>query len=247
MIVFTVDKGLNGILSALFVSYTQKIYPEKVIVTDIKYQPSFDEKLCRIESVTGSERVRNALINYAGQSCISRLGVCLLSSDDGAYTTAYFYAKKILDARRDVAPLLTDPVVFKFDDLCRKVLLEKHRMTGFLRFNETRKKVLYACYSPDNDITELIAPHFFARFGKIPFVIHDLNRNRIAISDGRDVRYGYTNARATLDLSEDEKNFQNLWKHYFNDVNIKERKNTRQQDGYMPRRYRKFMPETYED
>ena len=111
---------------------------------------------------------------------------------------------------------------------------------GFLRFHETVRGVLYAVYSPDNDITELIAPHYLSRLGVQPFIIHDLKRGRIAISDGISIRYGYTDKKAVLNFSNGEKEVQLLWKRFYNDISIKDRTNPRGQDRCMPRRYRKF-------
>ena len=115
-----------------------------------------------------------------------------------------------------------------------------------MRFKETESGVLYAPYSPDNDITALLMPHFMKRLPYRPFVIHDLKRKTVGISDGRTFRMVKTDALAEITLSKDEKEYENLFKSYFKSITIKERKNLKQQDNFLPKRYRKHLPETYE-
>ena len=47
----------------------------------------------------------------------------------------------------------------------------------------------------------------------------------------------------TVYLSENEKNFRNLWRTYYDSITIAERKNEKQMYAYMPRRYHKHLPE----
>ena len=136
--------------------------------------------------------------------------------------------------------------IFVFDFTVKKVMSENHRLKGFIRFKETANGILYAPCSPDNDITELLCPHFVQRLSNVPFIIHDVKRNKAGVSDGKRFKIMTTETDAILNLSGDEKKWETLWKNYYRAVNIKERKNKKQQDNLMPVRYRKFLPETYE-
>ena len=66
---------------------------------------------------------------------------------------------------------------------------------------------MYAKYIPDNDITELIAPHFLRRLGNLPFIIHDGKRGKIAISNGKSLEFRHTDLPANFVPSENEKEF----------------------------------------
>jgi probable DNA metabolism protein len=127
-----------------------------------------------------------------------------------------------------------------------RVTREIDRIKGFLRFMENDRGVLYAPYSPDNDITDLIAPHFAERFKSQRFVIHDTKRKVAAMYDGKNlVMFNADNA--DIYLSEYEKAFENLWKQYYKSVNITERPHEKQMKGYMPVRYWKFLPEKQDE
>ena len=111
---------------------------------------------------------------------------------------------------------------------------------------ETKKGFYYACYEPDNDITELLVSHFTARL-QSPFIIHDIKRNILALCDGK--RYKILNGGdngVTVFMSESEEIFLDLWQQYYKSINIEERKNLRQMRNYMPERYWKNLSEKRE-
>lgn len=246
MNVFIAEKNIEGLLSALFYSFVAKILPDKI--TDGKvYQQGFSDVITQIKTdEKQAERVQTALIKYGGYDIIKRIKICLLSCGEEAALISFRFAYKTLFYKKDVSGNLSDPVVIKFTFEEQKVWTERHHIMGFLRFRESAGGVIYARYSPDNDITELVAPHFLKRLSGLPFIIHDVKRNKIAVSDGFALKYDYTDLPANFSPSENEENFLNLWRRYYREINIKERTNLRGQDRFMPRRYRKYMPETYE-
>ena len=246
MKMFVIEKSVDGILSALYVSFTEKLVPD-LVVDNITYQPQIDCLPIEIETnLEHANRVKTALFKYGGCDIIAHIKVCLLSCEKDALLIAFNYAHFMLEKRQDVSNMLAEKKVSSFSFLVQKVLHERHIMLGFLRFKESANGVLYAQCAPDNDIVELLAPHFLRRLSSTPFIIHDGKRNKIAISNGRTIKVQFTDLPANFLPSQNEENFNLLWKKYFRAINIKERKNTRQQDRYFPRRYRKYSFETWE-
>ncbi len=246
MKMFIIDKSVDGILSALYISFTEKLTPD-LVVDNMTYQPQLDYLPIEIETnLEHANRVKTALFKYGGCDIIAHLKVCLLSCEKNALLVAFNYAHFMLEKRQDVSNMLAEKKVSSFSFLVQKVLHERHIMLGFLRFRESANGVLYAQFAPDNDIVELLAPHFLRRLSSTPFIIHDGKRNKIAISNGRTIKVQFTDLPANFSPSQNEENFNLLWKKYFRAINIKERKNTRQQDRYFPRRYRKYAFETWE-
>ena len=146
----------------------------------------------------------------------------------------------------DVSKAFALPEIQAFTDLKNRIYTETHRFKGFLRFMETEKGFYYACYEPDNDITELLVPHFTARL-QSPFIIHDIKRNILALCDGKRYKIldGGDNG-VTVFMSESEEIFLDLWQQYYKSINIEERKNLRQMRNYMPERYWKNLSEKQE-
>lgn len=246
MKIFTVDNSIDGILSALFMSFTEKITPD-LVENALLFQPRLDAVNIRITTNReNAERVKKALFLYGGNDIIYLMKICLMSCDQKALSIAFNYAYLTLKEREDVSEKLTEKAVSDFSFTVQKVLHERHIVSGFLRFTESERGVMYARYSPDNDITALLAPHFLKRLGYTPFIIHDVKRNVVAISNGVSIKTDYTELLPTFNKSEQEKYLCDLWHRYFRSINIKERKNLRQQDNYFPRRYRKYCFETWE-
>lgn len=246
MTVFLIDKSVKGICSALFYSFTERVAPDYVAPRE-GFVRNFNDRYIEIATDgENSQRVLRALNKYGEENIAEHIKFCLMSCDINALKIAFDYARFTLSERRDVSSFLADKRVSDFSFTIKKVFCENHRLKGFIRFKETANGILYAPYSPDNDITEILCPHFVARLSGVPFIIHDVKRNKAGVSDGKRFTVMATENDALLNLSDDEKNWETLWKNYYKAVNIKERRNKKQQNNLMPLRYRKFLPETYE-
>ncbi len=244
MTVFVTELSIKGLCCALFYAFTEKIFPDDIKGGYLHGETFVDTYVKISVDQTKYMRVKRALIKYGGGETFTDIEVCLRSCDEKAYKVAFDYCKLILEKRRAVFTDLNDKRVSDFTYVVNKVYYERHKFTGFIRFKETASGILYAAYSPDNDITELLCPHFVKRLSLIPFIIHDVKRGTVGVSDGKTFNIVHTKRTAELVLSEDEKSWEELWKRYYKSVNIKERKNKKQQDNYLPVRYRKFMSET---
>ena len=246
MKIFTIEKNVDGLLTALYYSFTEKIVPDAV--EDVKtFQPRFDGVVINVQTnLSFSERVKSALCKYAGEDVIYQLKICLMCKDYHSLLHAFNYAYLILKYRKDVSNMIGEKFVSNFSFTVQKVLHERHVFTGLIRFRESLNGVLYARFSPDNDVVELLAPHFFKRLGNSPFIIHDLSRNKLAISNGNKVTIVHTEIPANFTPAQSENAVNQLWKKYFNSVNIKERTNIRRQENFFPRRYKKYCYETWE-
>ena len=246
MKIFIVENHIDGILSALYLSFTEKIIPDFIEDVSI-FQPRFDGAIINVPTNTlNAERVKTALFKYGGDDIIYQMKICLMSSEHTALLYAFNYAYLTLKYRKDISNMFSNKAVSDFSYTLQKVLHERHILTGMIRFRESINGVLYARFSPDNNIVSLLAPHFLRRLGRIPFILHDVSRNKIAISDGNSIKTDFTNLPANFTPAENETKISELWKKYYGSVNIKERKNTRLQDNFFPRRYRKYCYETWE-
>ena len=247
MTILKTRKSLDGILDALFYSFTKGIISDNVIALNV-YQMDFTSVIINVPKFSEKDRLRvkSALVKYSGEDIINDVNLCLLSGDEKALKYAFDYTRATLNRKTNCICDISNPFVAPFRYCIKNVLDERHRATGFIRFRESENGVLYAPFSPDNDIVGLVAPHFLRRLGTTPFILHDVKRNKVAISDGNTFHTFTTEKIANFTPSENERFCVSLWQKYYNSVNIESRKNTRQQNNFMPKRYRKFMPETWE-
>ncbi|MDE5765602.1 MAG: TIGR03915 family putative DNA repair protein [Clostridia bacterium] len=186
-------------------------------------------------------RVR-AKLNELDGGAEEDISLLLRSNHTLKENVAFEYMKLIVAHGGAVRAMLANPVVIEMTEIRTRVFYEVHRLKGLLRFMENVDGVLYAPYSPDNDITDILARHFAARFSSKKFVIHDVKRKRAALFDGNEIVITYADS-ADIYLSEYEAYFENLWRQYYNSVNIASRPHIKQMKGYMPVRYWKFLPE----
>lgn len=242
MIAYKIPSGQDGILCALFESFTLKEKPIAVFSGD--FQPSFDCRVKQIEIFSkNAERVKKGIIKCGGISLLSALFYLLRSSDELAETVLFNVAYKCLSARKNLLDNFSDADILTFYELKNKISYETHRLLGFVRFEKSDHGIWYAHIAPDNNVVDLIAPHFKGRFPDDKFIIHDVKRNILSAYDGTNIHTFASDKPITVFLDRGEIEFQNLWRTYFNAVTIKERKNEKLQSNYLPSRYRKNMTE----
>ena len=238
MKIFITDNTPEAFFTAVFDAFRE----ECIITSDESVQLSIDSEVIRVNADREKcERVRKGITRY-DRYAEEEILLALRSCDALKEQIAFNYIKKLMQIKAPIKKMLSLPETIELNDLVYKVTGETHRLKGFLRFMESRDGVLYAPYSPDNNITDLLMPHFAERFKSERFVIHDLKRKIAGMYDGREWIIGYA-GEAEIYLSEYERAFENLWKKYYKSVNIKERPHEKQMKGYMPVRYWKFLPE----
>lgn len=239
MKVFITDGTAAGFYTAVFLSYREK---DAVITSQENRQLSFDTEVINVEADREKEKRVRARIDGTDRYAAGDIDLALRSCDSLKENVCAEYIKLLIKSGRPVRKMLSHPTVIEITEIIQRVTGELHKMKGFLRFMETESGALYAPYSPDNDITDLIAPHFKARLGGHKFAIHDVKRKKAALCDGTDWFMAEV-GEAEVYLSEYERSFEALWKKYYTSVNVKERPHEKQMKGYMPVRYWKFLPE----
>lgn len=243
MKIFITDGSSGSFFTAFFDAYAEK---ECVVASCEDVQLSFDSQIVRVDyDEEKSLRVQRGISKYDG-GAVDDVLLALRSCDNLKEQAAYDYLKRLLERKSPISKAYNLPEVIIFNELKNKVGNEIHKMTGFLRFMESRSGAFYAPYAPDNDITDLLMPHFAERFRAEKFVIHDTRRKIAGVYDGREWIMCYA-GEAEIYLSEYEKVFETLWKKYYRAVNIKSRPHEKQMKGYMPVRYWKFLPEKQGD
>lgn len=242
MLIYKYDGTIDGIFSCIFESFTKKEKPD--LVTDQEVQLLFDGQIRYVKTdYNNNKRIITALYRYIGINALSDIRYAFRLGNPNKATVIFKYIYKTFEERKNISAKFSEQVVLDFYDTIKKIANEVHKMKGFIRFNECANGVYYAHFSPDNDITDLLLPHFKLRFKNMPFVIHDVKRNVLALYDGKESKVIKATSTLYVHLSEEEENFQKLWKTYYNSVNIKERKNEKLMNAFMPIRYHEHLTE----
>lgn len=246
MTTYFFDGTKNGLLTCIFESFYDRRIPDDV-TTECVQCGLLDEIVTIKTDSEKAERVYKCLKNCKTKYLVSDFNLTFRSGEKSRFKVLFDYLNVAISNKNiDVSKAFALPEIQAFTDLKNRIYTETHRFKGFLRFMETEKGFYYACYEPDNDITELLVPHFTARL-QSPFIIHDIKRNILALCDGKRYKIldGGDNG-VTVFMSESEEIFLDLWQQYYKSINIEERKNLRQMRNYMPERYWKNLSEKQE-
>ena len=240
MHVYVYDGTTEGFYSAVFDAYKDK----DAYLTCDELQLSLTDKIFSVATDgQKSERVRKKLTSIDPYT-EKRIQIALKSGSPEKSQTVFEFLKFFLQNGKNSLDMLSRSCVLDFELIVKKILFERERMLGFLRFSECANGILYAAYSPDNDVTEIILPHFLNRLRNERFVIHDVKRGKAALYNGATCIFIDLD-KAEIELSEREIKFAELWQAYYQDVNISDRKHIGQMKRSMPVRYWKFMNEKH--
>lgn len=138
---------------------------------------------------------------------------------------------------------LSDDRVLRVNKIYLRVAHEVHIMMGFVRFKLVEGGIYYAPISPDNNIIELLAPHFSERLADQNWIIHDVKRGLAVLYNKKEWIITDFDQDENVCLDGTEEKYRNLWKEFFNTIGIASRVNPKLHKQLMPRRYWKYMTE----
>lgn len=239
--VYLHDGTFNGLLTCVYEHY----YTEKA--NGIYYENRYEMQLLEQEVNIATDdkkagKVYDAIWNKISDEAMKNVYYTFLSDDykKDCYILKYLELGFKMGYKIDNDHTHKD--VLNVHNLSSKVSKERHRLLGLLRFQEVGD-VLYAPLTPDNDVIELLADHFADRMKNEKFIIHDKKRNKAVIYNKREWMITDFEYQEDIAISERERNFQEMWKGYFEHIGIKERKNLVLQRQFVPTRYRKNIVE----
>ena len=199
MLVYTFDRTLDGILSAVFDAYSLRQRPDMLIGESIIRHPrgttlSVQEPLplfCEeshhvVTTEEKARRVWRGLEKHLSHEALRMLTVSYLSEDKELDTPLFHYIYKVFEAKRSIERNFSDPDVLFVTNTARRVMHERLRMMQFIRFQKAMDGTYLGVVRPDHDVLPLIIDHFRDRFQDQPWLIYDVRRH-----------YGYY--KATLD------------------------------------------------
>ena len=259
MVVYTFDRTMDGLLSAVFDAYARHQQPDE-LVGEGDILPMFcDEVYGVVTADDKARRVWAGLEKRLKREAVRLISISWLSESHDLYTPLFRYIYKVFrsPATGGVGEGLNfaDADVLYVTNTARRVLHEQLRMKQFMRFQKAKDGTYLGVVSPDNDVLPLIVDHFQDRFQDQPWLIYDARRRygynydgktviRITFEDETTLPFSLDDGRLSDDvLSDDDKTFQELWRTYFKAICIRERLNKKKQQSDMPRRYWKYMTE----
>lgn len=232
------DNTFEGLLTAIFYAYGCK--EDCTITKSRDYIPSFLNEVSHILTEYDKfNRVYNSILEKLNDEVLKSVYYLYLSDILGSDSVALKYLKLCYKYGVNVNLAKNNHIIILVDKYTRRVGLEAHRFTGFVRFKEIAPLSFYASIEPDHNILPIILNHFTERFSDQNFIIHDLKRELAIMYNKKSAiiaDFKKEDSKVfTSSLADDE--FEALWKTFYNSVNIEERKNHRLRNLFMPKRY----------
>lgn len=235
------DKSFEGFLTLVYDVYYEKLkvsevlkeYPNILILEEIKE--------IKTDEIKASKVLEALKKNFPKNSFEMILNSFMCDSKE----FEIYLLKFIILGFKNKKELfnINNKEVLYLQNLESELFRHVHKMYGFVRFQELDDNTLYAKIETKFNIVYFLGKHFFKRLNNQNFIIHDLKRKLAFIKN--DDFLGIQNIASFEEpkLSKDEEKFNRLWHTFFESVSIKERKNLKCQQNFVPLLYRTYMSE----
>lgn len=245
------EDSLEGIFTAVYDGWHWGNKGIRVGITseEPEYPELFTERVDIASDGEKAEKVARTVRRKLGEAVYEAVCYAAVSLHPDKGTAIYYLLRRALGQGRcdpGVLEALADPAVSLVSSLRVRVWHELHRFYGFVRFRELGGGVLFASIQPENDILELLGPHFSHRFPNENWMIYDEGREKVLTHEkGRECAV-YIQAALNRELQEipaETDEYEALWKAFCTCITIPERKNEKLQKQFVPLKFRSNMVE----
>ena len=250
------DGTMTGLLCCVFRAFQFKEL-DVVVVSHKSTQSSlFDETIFVESNDIHADRVWKALKQKVSSNTLRNIYYTFLAEQESAFQHLFNLCIYIFSSTKSVDGDYGHPDVLAVSKWAKQVGREKHRMEAFVRFKKCRDELFLSLVRPDFNVLPLIERHFKARYQDQRWLIYDeirnfgiyydlanihqVNMNVFEIDQNIDKG---TSQDFSVELDQSEILYDQLWKDYFNSVNISARKNLKLHIQYVPKRYWRYMNE----
>lgn len=257
-IIYVCEDSLTGIFSGIYEVWKRKMTAEEA---GLEVGDSFERRLfCEYIFCKAEERKALAVIRMIqknlGADVYEKISYALLSADRRKAEMVFramLEAKKLSRKDRLMEHLGNEAVRAVFG-MYRQVANEAHHYKGFVRFRELKNKTLFAKIEPKHAVLPCIGEHFADRFPQENWVIYDKTHEVFLIHE-KGKRYYFLQQymcmkgdsgsaqNITGGFSEEEMDYEALWKEFVQSISVAERENRALQNQNLPLRFRTNLVE----
>lgn len=250
-IILICENSVEGILTGVYHAYELHRNHETIHLqtTEIGNYRLFSIYRTVMADETKSGKVLRTIYNRFGTEAYTQLCQAMVSYDPSKADAVYHAIVAGISGNFSgrLMEHLSNRYIQQVFRLSRNTGIEIHHILGFLRFQELQGGVLLARYSPNNDITAMIMPHFANRLPNEDFAIYDEQRKYYAVHPKQKqwyfVRGELPFSKEQEIYSDKEADYQMLYRHFCQSIAITERENPKLQRNMLPLRFRRYMTE----
>lgn len=240
-VIYKYDGSFDGLMCCVFESYTRHELPFEILSPAMLQTPLFPVK----QIGTDSEKAKRVLASIP-----NRMGSDALEFIRNAFLTClpqkelYILLFMRLGYRHgpSVMDMLADDVVNTLFKAVKHLLNESHLLKGFLRFS-VYENVLLGVIEPKNQVLPLLTEHFCRRYPEERFFIYDKAHSMALAYQPYESSIIEIENLAIAAPDEEEQFFRDLWRLFYDAIEVEGRRNLRCRMSHMPKRYWKHMTE----
>ncbi len=249
------DGSFEGLLCALADMYTESVRPLELIPERAFMPRLFDTPRLIRTDAEKAEKLEEVITRKLGERPLRRAVYAHLSRVNRIEEAIISYLMLGLSVGPSVDARLTDDAVATVLKISRQVSGEAHRLSGLIRFSRLSDGLLFAPFGPVYPVLPLLSFHFSRRLPSDRWILWDERHRQGCFHEHGDLHDIELSAQAVQRLSSggrvdggsDDDRWEKLWKQYFKDIAIKERKNPKLQQHFMPKRYWRYLVEKKEE
>jgi probable DNA metabolism protein len=212
-----------------------------------EWQPTLFDASQHVRS--DSRRVRELLSELrsrGSRDVVTRVLHVAMSEQAGIGRDLVAYLRLVRRLGAEADGYLANPTVGRVNEVARAVGLELHRLKGLVRFRRIHSGELWGPISPAHNVLAPLALYFRGRMPSDAWILHDVRRRLAMLWDTRELAWVDPDELPPEEpaLAAEEEAYQEMWKTYFRNIAVRERRNPRLQRQFMPARYWQHLVET---
>lgn len=250
------DGSMTGLLSCIFRAFVFKEYEVSVTANPHAQNGLFDEFIHVASNEEHGQRVWQGLKQKISSASLRAFYFAFLSEQEQAFQNLFDFAVYVFQNQHPVDQDYGHAAVIGMSQWAKQVGREKHRMEAFVRFKKCKDGLFLSLVKPDFNVLPIITRHFKERYQDQAWLIYDEQRQYGIYYDLQQLHQVEMNAEAidpqarighsqafNIELNDEEVLYDQLWKDYFQSVNIQARRNMKLHIQYVPKRYWRYMNE----
>lgn len=241
MLIYRYDGSFAGLLCCVATSYEQRELPLDILPLGQTQANLFEAVSVKLDPAQAL-RVQSSIIanlgapvlrfiKYAFLTCLPQRELEILNF----LRLAYRHGSKVMR-------MLTEPTVHRLVTAVRHLEQESSLFRGFVRFSLINA-TLIAEIEPKNRVLPLLTRHFCERYPEERFLIYDRTYNLGLVYQPYQAEII---PLTTLNLAvpdDDELRWRELWRLFYQTIEVPGRHNPRCQMSHMPKRYWRHLTE----
>ncbi|MDP4108680.1 MAG: TIGR03915 family putative DNA repair protein [Bacillota bacterium] len=235
------DGSFDGMLCCVFESYAAKEIPDEILPPEA-LQATFLPAKAIVTDKMKAERVRKSIPEKMGAQAYDFIRHAFLTNIDGKEYRLLLFIRLGFKHGPKVMRMISEDAVYTLLKAVRHLNNESHLLKGFIRFSAFHG-ALVAEIEPKNIVLPLLAKHFRERFPGERFIIFDRTNDMALIYEPYRHRIIPASGVELPEPDEAEQKIRELWKLFYNTIEVEGRYNPKCRMSHMPKHYWKYMTE----